>query len=489
MGSLGFEPRFTALEAVVIPDYTMTPCAVGTYNLKFQRVLNRTSLGVPRSAFNGQISGESMRPWIGLSVLLLLFASNSFALQAVDAEGIIQQGNYLEQNERAAVYKGLPQVSGSPKYWLVSVTQNDALKTVIPIGDRDSKIIAKGNLRTELISANVLVQRLALVKGSTQWMVSLTTANKLEELANALENESFDVDIVLDGIPESNTTLLRSNISTLKSRLSEMSSLLKNAGSEIRSLVQIETQLLNVEIDTLPALGLEDEYVSIYDKVNAVKEKASVYDGAVGQYKNSIAQLDSLTAEEKAQLIGLLSPLGNNQSITSAITPYASIASDNEQRITTEFASLNAKVSNFDAELEKRLQRAEAFASIYLENSNLRTQTGYATLEQAVNTILAEQNKSQWKNQTEVTRLNTTWTQILDRFKKAQYVTVLELVPKAIASVKTIKRDGALPFVDETPDLSSAIITFLAAILGVFAIILIAKNVINKMNAQKEEEN
>ncbi len=429
-----------------------------------------------------------MRSIMGIGLLFLFFASFSMALQAVDAEGLIQQGNYLEQNERAAVYKGLAQVSGTQKYWLVSVTQNDSAKTVIPILDKDSKVVGKGNLRSELISANVLVQRLVLVKSSTQWLVSLTTANKLEELANALENESFDVDIVLNGIPENGNSTLRSNISNLKSKLSEMASLLQTAGNEIRALVQVETQLLNVEIDTQNVLGLEDDYTSIYAAVNGAKEKATAYDGLVGQYKNGIAQISTLSAEEKTQLIGLLSPLASNQSITSAIAPYASISSDNEQRVTTEFASLNAKVSNYDAELEKRLQRAQTYAEMYLENASLKTQTGYSTLEQAAKTILAEQNKDQWKNQSEVGKLSTYWTQIQDRFKKAQYQNALELIPKAIASIKTIKRDGIQSTKDEVPDLSSAIITFLAAILGVFAVILIAKNVLNKMNEKKNEE-
>ncbi|QQR92424.1 MAG: hypothetical protein IPJ89_04700 [Candidatus Iainarchaeum archaeon] len=429
-----------------------------------------------------------MRAFVwAITFALLVLASSAMALQAVDAEGLIQQGNYLEQNERAAVYKSLPQTSGNQTYWVVSVTLNDSLKLLVPLNDLDSKLVDKGNLRNELVSANVLVQRLGVVKGSTQWLISLTTANKLEELANALENETFDVDVVVNGIDSPNSATLRTNIAGLKSKLSTMSSELKDASAQIRELVQDETQLFNVEIDTEKVLDLESDYLGVYDKIASVKEKASEYDGVVAQFKNSIAQLDDVEAQTKTQLIGLLSPLASNQSITGAIAPYASISADNQQRVSTEYASLAAKTTNYNAELEKRVARVQSYAAIYLEDTAFKSQTTYSTLEQAAKTILSEQNKPQWKNQSEVNKLATLWTQVQDQFKKAQYATALETAAKAKASARMIKRDGIQVARDEPFNLSSAIITALALILGGFAVILILKNVAKKMQEVKEE--
>ncbi len=424
-----------------------------------------------------------------LWVALLIVASPATALQAVDAEGLVQQGNYLEQSERAAVYKSLSQTSGNQSYWMVSVTLNDSLKLLIPLNNQDSKLVDKGNLRNDLVAANVLVQRLSIVKNSTQWLMSLTTANKLEELANALENESFDVDVVVNGIESPSATTLRSNIAGLKSKLSTMASDLKNASMKIRELVQDETQLFNVEIDTEKALGLESDYVSVYDKIASVKEKASEYDGVLAQFKNSIAQLDGIEPDTKTQLIGLLSPLASNQSITGAIAPYASISADNQQRITTEFASLNAKTTNYTAELEKRVARVQAFAAIYSEDSAFKSQTTYSTLEQAAKTILSESNKPQWKNQSEVNKFSTLWTQTLDQFKKLHYAIALETTAKAKASARIVKRDGIRVEKEEPFNLSSAVITALALILGGFALILILKSVAKKMQEAKEESN
>lgn len=480
MGSLGFEPRFTALEAVVIPGYTMTPYT----KIVRKRVLNRTS---HKALFNAQMIASRMRLFLlAFLALLLLLSSYGSALQAIDAEGLVQQGNYLEQNERAAVYKSLPQTSGDQTYWVVSVTLNDSLKLLVPLNDQDSKLVDKGNLRNDLVSANVLVQRLGIVKGSTQWLISLTTANKLEELANALENEIFDVDVVVNGIESPNATTLRSNIAGLKSKLSTMSSELKDASEQIRELVQEETQLFNVEIDTETVLELESDYLSVYDKIASVKDRASEYDGVVAQFKNSIAQLDDVEAQTKTQLIGLLSPLASNQSITGAISPYASISADNQQRITTEYASLAAKTTNYTAELEKRISRVQAYAAIYSEDTAFKSQTTYSTLEQAAKTILSEQNKPQWKNQSEVNKFSTLWTQVQDQFKKAQYTTAIETAAKAKASARIIKRDGIQVQREEPFNLSSAIITALALILGGFAVILILKNVAKKVQAKEE---
>lgn len=431
-----------------------------------------------------------MRAYIGVLLVLaiILLPPSGAALQAVDAEGLVQQGNYLEQNERAAVYKSLPQTSGNQTYWVVSVSLNDSLKLLVPLNDQDSKLVDKGNLRNDLVSANVLVQRLGVVKNSTQWLVSLTTANKLEELANALENEIFDVDVVVNGIESPNSSTLRSNISGLKSKLSTMSSELKEASMQIRELVQDETQLFNVEIDTEKALGLESDYLGVYDTIASVKDKASEYDGVVAQFKNSIAQLDDVEAQTKTQLIGLLSPLASNQSITGAIAPYASISADNQQRVSTEYASLAAKTTNYTAELEKRVARVQAYTAIYSEDASFKSQTTYSTLEQAAKTILSEQNKPQWKNQSEVNKFSTLWAQVQDQFKKFQYTTALETAAKAKTSARIIKRDGIRVEKEEPFNLSSAIITALALILGGFAVILILKNVAKRMQESKDTQ-
>ncbi len=452
-----------------------------------KRVLNRTS---HEALFNAQMIAWGMRAYIGVLLVLaiIVLSPNGVALQAVDAEGLVQQGNYLEQNERAAVYKSLPQTSGNQTYWVVSVSLNDSLKLLVPLNDQDSKLVDKGNLRNDLVSANVLVQRLGVVKNSTQWLVSLTTANKLEELANALENEIFDVDVVVNGIESPNSSTLRSNISGLKSKLSTMSSELKEASMQIRELVQDETQLFNVEIDTEKALGLESDYLGVYDTIASVKDKASEYDGVVAQFKNSIAQLDDVEAQTKTQLIGLLSPLASNQSITGAIAPYASISADNQQRVSTEYASLAAKTTNYTAELEKRVARVQAYAAIYSEDVSFKSQTTYSTLEQAAKTILSEQNKPQWKNQSEVNKFSTLWAQVQDQFKKFQYATALETAAKAKASARIIKRDGIRVEKEEPFNLSSAIITALALILGGFAVILILKNVAKKMQESKDTQ-
>lgn len=118
----------------------------------------------------------------GILVILVvvLLSVNGLALQAIDAENNVAQGNYLELNERAVVYKALPQTNGTLKYWVVSILQNDTPRTFMPIADKDGVLVPKSVLRTNLISANFLAQRLTTLKSSVPWFVSLTTSNSLE---------------------------------------------------------------------------------------------------------------------------------------------------------------------------------------------------------------------------------------------------------------------------------------------------------------------
>jgi hypothetical protein len=420
---------------------------------------------------------------IGIVFVIFLFALSGFALQAIDAESVAAQGNFLESSERAVVYKTLPQTNGTLKYWSVSLLQNDMVRTIIPIADKDSVLVPKGVLRTNLISTNYLVQRLSALKSSIPWFVSLTTSNSLEELANAVDNEQFDVDIVSETISD---VSLKSKIAALKGYLATISSELREASNEVKDLSAQETTLFNVSIDTTQTLALPRAYADLFERIDTIKNSAAEYDNHVSSVKNDIATLNELDAQQKSQLLGLLSPLGQNQTLSSAMSTYANTSADNAQRISTEYASLPTKTSALEAELELRLVRASAFASLYGEDKALKSSTTFSTLEVAAETILDATNAPLFVNQSDVSKLQGAWESAENAFSKRQYATAKELGDKAKALVKQIMNDGLKN--DETSGAEQNLITGVALVLGGVAAILIIRKAWELMKPVKVDE-
>lgn len=414
---------------------------------------------------------------------MVLLSANGLALQAIDAENNVALGNYLELNERAVVFKALPQTNGTAKYWLVSILQGDTLRTLVPLADKDSVPVPKGVLRTNLISANYLVQRLSTIKSSVPWFVSLTTSNSLEELANAVDNEQFDIDIVSEAVSNS---ALKSKISALKGELATIASEIRSAADEVESLSQDETTLLNVSIDTTQTLALPSKYADLFARIDTIKNSSAEYDNKVSSVKNEIATLNDVDAQEKSQLLGLLSPLGVNQTLSSALSTYASTAADNAQRISTEYASLPTRTSAFEAEWELRLLRAAAFASLYGDDAGLKSSTNFSSLEQASQTILDASNRDFFVNQSDVSKLEGAWESAENAFSKRQYATAKELGDKAKGLVKLIMNAGLKE--DESANAQQNLVTGIALVLGGVAAILIIRTAWKYLKPKPAEE-
>jgi hypothetical protein len=422
--------------------------------------------------------------WVVLA--LLLFVIPAWGLQAFDAENTLVQGNYLEPNEKAAVFKSLPQKSGPSTYWSVSILQNDSLKTVLPISDKDGKLVDKGSLRTNLVSANLLVQRLSLLKTQTNWLVSLPTVNKLEELANAVENETFDVDIVSQTVTK---TSLKGDVGVLKGKLETLSTDLRGIAEDIKSLSEKETAFLNVSIDTGVVNGIGSSYADIFDAVDAQKDAAAEYDQQISSVKNQIASDTSLDTQTKSQLLGLLSPLGPNQTLTSALSPYADAAAENAQRISVEVAGIPVKVSALEAEADARVLRSSAYAGLYGLDVSFQKSTGFDSLSQGALTLLAEENIYRWKDQVNIQNLSGAWENAENAFSKKQYAAALELSSKAKGLVKTIKGAGIEDSVDPSAQASDTLITGLAYVLVGVAIIVGGRKLMDMAKVKPSDEN
>ncbi len=418
-----------------------------------------------------------------LFVAFLLLFSSAWSLQAADAESAVVQGNFLESGETAVVFQALPQTNGSASYWVVSLFSGSTIRGFIALTDKDSALVPATALRTQLFSANYLVQRLTSIKSQTPWLISLPTVNKLVELANAIENESFDVDIVSDALPSGS---LKQNAAALKGKLATLASDIRSLSEEIKSLNDIETTFLNVSIDTGGVNGLPEKYNDVFDAVDSVKAQSASYDQDVSQLKNAIASSSSLDAQSKSQLIALLSPLGVNQTLSSAFSYYSDLSADNQQRLSIEFASLETKVNAFSSVSDDRVLRSEAFSIIYSPNEGLSRSTRFSSLQEAASLILAEENRLRWVNQSAVNSFSGAWENAANAFEKKQYSTAKETALKAIDLVKQIDRDGINDAVDPAQQASEALITGFAYLLVGIALILLGNFALKWVRSRKE---
>ena len=166
---------------------------------------------------------------------------------------------------------------------------------------------------------------------------------------------------------------LKSKVAALKGQLDTIATEIREASSDVKALSHKETTVLNVSIDTAQTLALPDSYADLFSRIDSIKNSAAEYDNSVSSVKNDIATLSNMDSQQKSQLLGLLSPLGPNQTLSSAMSSYANTAADNAQRISTEYASLPTKTSALEAELELRLLRVAAYASLYGDDKGLKS--------------------------------------------------------------------------------------------------------------------
>ncbi|MFH0970839.1 MAG: hypothetical protein V1776_05285 [Candidatus Diapherotrites archaeon] len=424
-----------------------------------------------------------MRSYRVILAALFLFLPLAWGLQAIDAENALLERNFLESGEKAVVFKALPQTNGVQKYWVVSLLQGDVLRTVIPIADKDSAVVPAGTLHTNLVSANYLVQRISFLKQQTSWLVSLPTVNKLEELANAVENEEFDVDIVSETV--SNPSL-QVEISSLKGKLASMVDDIRSVANGIKSLSEDETSFLNVSINTSVVNTISTKYGAVFDAIDSLKEDAASYDQSISKVKNQIASDNALDAQTKSQLLGLLSPLGPNQTLTSSFSYYADLAAENKQRITTEFASIQTKVSALEAEGNNRVARSLAYVVLYGDDSSLLNITGFSSLSHAAQVILAEENRYRWENQSGVNDFEGAWNNAVSAFGKKQYTSAKETGEKAKVLVKQIKSAGIADGTDSSQSASDTLITGIAFVLGGIALILIGRKALELFTSSRQ---
>lgn len=427
-----------------------------------------------------------MRPFFVVG-FLLFFGSGVLALQSADAELWVSQNQFLDSGENAVVFRALLQVDNGDRFWLVSVLNNGVLRTIIPIRD-SGEIVDESVLRTDLVSANFLVQNIVSIKSQQSWLVSLSNSNSLEELSNALENEQFDLDVVSSALLGSSHSSLVSDVSDLKTLLLRLSGDVRGVSDNVELLNGLEIQQFNAEIDTSVLLGLDDDYFDLFDSIETIQSVSNEYDSLVIQLKNGIASSDSLDSTEKSQLIDLLSPLGVGQTVGSSISGYASLAADNRQRIETEFASYPSSVSAMEAELNNRLLRSKAYFSIYLEDSFLKKNTRYSTLADASATILDSSNKPYWENQSDVLKLDAVWPKILGAFSKKDYQAVLDFSSGAKQLVKKIDEAGVKDTSQNGPLLSDNVVLGLGVVLVIVVLFIIIQPFLKKPKIPSEKK-
>lgn len=373
-----------------------------------------------------------------VGILLLLLLHSSFAILANDAELTVSKNNFLNQNEQAFVFNDIPFTYSGTKYWVVSIEENQSLKAFIAVRDSDSNIEIKQTVLVPLFKAAYIFRSIQERNPSSSWLISLTNSNRFQEFSNLLKNESFDLDIVLS---EDISSEMNGEVVELNNSLVDITNKLDAISDEIKQLNDIESGLFNVEVDAVVMNELNTAYSEVFEDLYDLQDLSITYDGEVSKLKNLISKSDADSAT-KTQLIALVNPLNEGSTLNSTFGSYVSTASQSEEFLNEIYQQALVQSEGYVGEFLKRLEKAHAINELYGLDEKFKKDTKFSSLKDAVDEILAEQNKPYWNDQKNVQSLESDWKNAVKEFDNQQFLSAIELAKKAKADAVSIIKQG-----------------------------------------------
>ena len=424
---------------------------------------------------------------IGIILLMLFVLCITVnAISPDEAVAIVSiQNNYILNGETTSVAKELIQYK-TEKYIVVAAGKNNIVNCYIPINTSTGEI-AKLDLEIrELIRTTIIYSKMNELNQSiaaANWPLSYSTKNTFYDLGKdfaTMKNSILTMKTELEKVNATQTIL--DKITTVQNKLDELVMESNSLAEDIETARLYEQNFFNAP-DTNKTVKYENYYKSYFTLITNYKTIYNELEAKLNELSQAIASLETeeLTIDQKRSLQSLLVTPTNARKLPSFF------GTTDQLRTTIESVFTSAKNSeNFATTLASREVRNSAWKEMYGRNESLlKIDKSFETLELAANAILSTENKDQWIEQTAVDGLIANWTSAKSRYNNAEYEKAKDYAIKAQKNVGQIMQEGVKQNINNTNDYVMIIIGVLVvALAGLF----IYENFYLKKKKKKEEE-
>lgn len=432
-----------------------------------------------------------------LLLLLLLLSTTVSALSPDEAIAIVSvKNNYLMSGETTSVIKEMISYQGKA-YVVVAAKKGDSITAYIPLKNSDGNIATLDLEIREIIRTAIIYTNITELKDSTtpaNWPSSYSTKNFFYDLSNdftSLMNDALSVQTLLGAIGTTESKALASKADDVQAKAEDLSKKSKELSTQIENSMKLESDFLNSP-DTNEATKYETSYKNYFTEVSNYKKEFVELNTNLSNLNQEISTLDptTLTSDQQKsyQLLLNKAPIALSKGTRPNPAKLDSFFSTNDQ-IRTLIEGVFTESKNSEAyatTLESRKVRNEAWKAMYGTNDTLiKINSSFETLEKAADAILSEENIDQWIDTESIDALQANWGAAKIRYANSEYSKAKEYATKAQNSVKIIINAGVKSTVNNSDqDLIIKIIVGLVII--VIAVFVFEKFVMKKK--KKEEE-
>ncbi|HPM85785.1 MAG TPA: hypothetical protein PLI99_01675 [archaeon] len=420
--------------------------------------------------------------------LLFLILTTTF-VQAISTDEAITltttQNNYLLNGETASVAKELIQYKGT-KYIVVAATKGNTVNCYIPINN-STKEIAKLDLEIrELIKTTIIYTKMNELNQSistANWPLTHSTKNMFYDLSkefNTTKSNVLTVKTELERIKSDAQVITKTN--NLETKINEIIKKSDELFNKIEEGREYEQNFFNSP-DSNKILTYEEYYKNYFSLILNYKTIYNEFETNLNELIQSIATLENedITIDEKRSLQSFLVTPTSTRKLPNFF------GTTDELRTTIESVFNSSKNSeNYATTLKSREVRNSAWVEMYARNETLlKIDKSFETLEIAANAILSNENINQWSDEDAVDALTANWNSAKSRFNNAEYEKAKDYALKAQKNVEQIIMEGIKINEDKTNDYIMIIVgVLIVALIGLFAY----ENIYLKKKKKKQED-
>ncbi len=422
-----------------------------------------------------------------LFVMLIFSCVAALALSADEAIAIATvQNNFLSSGETASVAKEMISYNGD-KFIIVAAQSNSKANCYIPIKNQTGEIYSNDLGIRELIKTTIVYTQTDSLKNSTRaasWPFSYSTQNSLGDWANdftTLMTQIITVETELNKINMTEAKALAVKANEAQALAEITSDLCADISRDVERAKQLEQSFLDSP-DSNEVSKYETAYKNYFEKISELKNNYTELDNRLNVLSQGIGSLETnqLTIDQKRGLLNLLSMPVNASRLPSFFNESVQL------RTTIEGIFSDAKNSDsYASTLASRKNRNEAWKALYGYNESLvKLDKSFTTLENASNAILLEENVNLWVNQDGVEALKINWSSAKNRYSTAEYEKARDFASRAKKNVEQIMAEGVVPAVDNSQDL---IVKVIGGLIAAVVIIFVIEKLFLKKKKKPEE--
>ena len=412
-------------------------------------------------------------------LLQLLAAISLFSLvYAVVSSGeavkfVTEENRFLHENEQAKQpnYK----ISHNKEnYWVIPVVVDEEPATYFAVSASEKALVTdalanRAMFKTADVLREFLKEKERVSKNpQVKWIVTGSYARIFENLGRLLSDEAFELNTIASTTKDAK---IASEVSGLKASLALMSDLSQNVSAKIDEAISFESDF-TTDPDTAKADDLKKKFEGVFTQLFQLEDKALEYRSKISELKRGISLSDA-EADAKSYMIKLADPPENFNEIGN----LAISGSELKDVIEKVYARVNARLDNFLNEFQDRLDLSKAYAFLYGANPEVTKLEGnFRDLKSAAAYVLKPENKAVWADQAGVQRLEESWRNAENSFKKGDYAKAQIYGADSLKLVRGVQNKGVLE-VEKPPLVSDQLLQqALIGLAGLLVLVFLLKN-------------